>query len=80
MDVAKIQREVRRLPTRERKKLTAWMVTEFPVRSVDRLMARAARAVKTGTWTPAPPTEDNFPKGSTLDHAFEVAGRLGLRQ
>jgi hypothetical protein len=44
MDVAKIQREVRRLPTRERKKLTAWMVAEFPVRSVDRLVARAAHA------------------------------------
>jgi hypothetical protein len=25
-------------------------------------MARAARAIRTRTWTPAPPTEDNFPK------------------
>jgi len=80
MGVAKIQREVRRLPTRQRKKLTAWMVAEFPVRSMDRLMARAARAVKTGTWTPAPPTEANFPKGKTLDHVMDIAGRLGLRQ
>ena len=80
MDVARIQREVRRLPTRERKKLTAWMVAEFPVRSVDRLLAKAARAAKAGAWTPAPPTDENLPKGRTLEHALDVAGRLGLRQ
>jgi hypothetical protein len=80
MDMAKIQREVCRLPTRERKKLTAWMVAEFPVRSVDRLMAKTARAVEAATWAPAPPTEDNLPKGRTLKHVIEVAGRLGLRQ
>ena len=80
MDVTKIQREVRRLPARDRKKLTAWMVSEFPVLSVDRLMRRASRSVKSGAFTPSPPTEDNFPKGRTLDHALEVAKRLGLRK
>jgi len=41
MDVAKIQREVLRLRPSQRKKLTAWMVSEFPVLSVDGLMAKA---------------------------------------
>jgi hypothetical protein len=41
MDVTRIQREVRRLPPRERKKLTAWMVAEFPALSVGRLMRKA---------------------------------------
>ena len=31
MDVTKIQKEVRRLRPSQRKKLTAWMVSEFPV-------------------------------------------------
>ena len=80
MDVAKIQREVRRLPARERKKLTAWMVVEFPALSVERLMAKAAQAVKAGTFKPTPPTADNFPKGAALERALAVAGQLGLRK
>ena len=80
MDVTKIQNEVRRLPARERKKLTAWMVTQYPVLSVDRLMAKASRAVKSGAWAPEPPTADNFPRGRTLTHALAVADRLGLRK
>lgn len=80
MDVVKIQREVRRLPARERKKLTAWMVVEFPALSVDRLMAKATQAVKAGTFKPTPPTADNFPQGRTLERALAVAGQLGLRR
>ena len=80
MDVVKIQREVRRLPARERKKLTAWMVVEFPVLSVDRLMAQAERAVNAGRLKPTPPTGDNFPRGRTLEHALAMAGQLGLRK
>ncbi|MCX6956523.1 MAG: hypothetical protein NTV51_30700 [Verrucomicrobia bacterium] len=78
MDIAKIQSEVRRLPARERKKLTAWMVIEYPALSVDRLLAKAERAVKTGRFKPTPPTADNFPKGRALQHALAVAGQLGL--
>ena len=80
MDVVRIQREVRRLPARERKKLTAWMVVEFPALSVERLMARATQAVKAGTFKPTPPTADNFPKGAALERALAVAGQLGLRK
>ena len=80
MDVAKIQREVLRLRPSQRKKLTAWMVSEFPVLSVDGLMAKAARGVKAGVWTPTPPTEDNIPKGTKLERALHVAGRLGIRK
>jgi hypothetical protein len=80
MDVAKIQDEVRRLRPSQRKKLTAWMVLEFPVLSVNGLMAKAAHAVKAGTWTPSPPTEDNIPKGGALVRALQVADRLGIRR
>jgi hypothetical protein len=79
MDVTKIQREVRRLRPSQRKKLTAWMVSEFPVLSVEVLMAKAGREVKAGTWTPEPPTEDNIPQGKTLERALRVASRLGIR-
>ena len=80
MDVAKIQNQVRRLPPSQRKKLTAWMVSEFPILSVSSLMAKAEREVKAGTWTPTRPTEDNIPKGKTLEHALQVAARLGIRK
>lgn len=80
MDVAKIQREVRRRPARERKKLTAWMVVEFPAPSVDRLMAKAAPAVKAGTFKPTPPMADNFPEGRALERALAEAGQQGLRR
>jgi hypothetical protein len=80
MDVTKIQREVRRLRPQDRKKLTAWMVAEFPALSVERLLRKASRAVKSGAFKPTPPTQDNFPKGRTLDHALDVAERLGLRR
>lgn len=80
MDVGKIQEQVRRLPAGQRKKLTAWMVSQYPVLTVDGLMAKASREVKAGRWKPAPPTEDNVPKGRVLEHALQVADRLGIRK
>jgi hypothetical protein len=80
MDVAKIQREVLRLRPSQRKKLTAWMVSEFPVLSVDRLMAKAVQDVKAGVRAPTLPTEDNIPKGKTLERVLQVAGQLGIRK
>jgi hypothetical protein len=56
------------------------MVVEFPALSVDRLMAKGARMVKVGALKPTPPTADNFPQGKTLQHALDVAGKLGLRK
>ena len=80
MDMAKIQREVRRLRPGERKKLTAWMVSEFPILSVRTLMAKAGREVKAGAWAPIPPTDDNIPKGRALERALAVAEKLGIRK
>ena len=80
MDVGKIQDQVRRLPAGQRKKLTAWMVSHYPMLTVDGLMAKASREVKAGRWKPAPPTEDNIPKGTILENALHVADRLGLRK
>ncbi|HEY1111845.1 MAG TPA: hypothetical protein VGE76_24530 [Opitutaceae bacterium] len=80
MNVADIQREVRRLPREQREKLTAWMVAEHPILSVDTLMMRAAKAATAGTFTPTPPTAENIPGGKTLAHALEVAGKLGVKK
>jgi hypothetical protein len=80
MDVSKIQQQVRRLPLSQRKKLTAWMVSEYPVLSVEKLLAKAEREVKAGRWTPEPPTKDNIPKGAALERALQVAERLGIRK
>jgi starvation-inducible DNA-binding protein len=35
---------------------------------------------KDGRWKPAPPTEENFPKGRVLEHGLRFADRLGLRK
>jgi len=79
VDVARIQREVLRLRLSQRRRLTAWVVSEFPVLSVSRLMAKARRAAKAGRRIPTPPTKDNFPKGKTLERALQVADRRGIR-
>jgi hypothetical protein len=80
MSVEQIQREVIRLPAAERRRLAAWMLTEFPPRSVDELVARAEAEARSGVWTPLPPTPDNFPTGVALDAALrraKVAGFAG---
>lgn len=80
MDVTEIQKEVRHLPAAQRRKLTAWMVTEYPALSVEGLMTRAQRSVKSGKLVPTPPTHANIPSGRTLEHALNVAARLGLKK
>ena len=80
MDVSKIQQQVRRLRLSQKRKLTAWMVSEYPILSVEKLLAKAGRDVKAGRWMPAPPTEDNIPKDAALDRALQVAERLGIRK
>lgn len=56
MSLIEIQRAVDTLPAEERLRLTAWMVSRYPLLSVDQLMASATGLVETGEWTPAPPT------------------------
>lgn len=60
----------------ERARLTAWMVSRYPVLNVEQLMGHAAGLVACGEWAPAPPTEENRPQGKLLDHALRVAQEL----
>ena len=78
MSLTEIQRAVENLPTDERLRLTAWMVSRYPLLSVEQLMAHAARLVDGGKWTPDPPTDDNAPRGKVLERALRVAERLDL--
>jgi hypothetical protein len=78
VSITQIQQEVCHLSEAERKQLTAWMVSAFPVLRVEDLMAQATAVVEQGAWHPQPPTEDNIPKGKTLEHALLVAARLDL--
>jgi len=78
MSVEQIQREVSRLPATERRKLAAWMLAEFPPRSVDELVARAETDARRGIWTPPPPTPDNIPTGAALDAALRRATAAGI--
>jgi hypothetical protein len=79
MSLAEIQRAVDSLPADERVRLTAWMVSHYPLFTVEQLMAHATRMTDTGEWTPAPPTDDNRPKGKILEHAQRTAERLKVR-
>jgi hypothetical protein len=78
MSVKEIQLAVRRLPAGKRRRLTTWMVREFPALTVDDLIAKAERKVKAGSWSPTPPTRDNVPTGAMLEHAARTARRLGI--
>ena len=78
MSVEQIQREVSRLPATERRKLAAWIVAEYPLRSVDDLVARAEGEARRGVWTPQPPTPDNIPSGAALDAALRRATAAGI--
>lgn len=73
-----IQREVGRLPERERQKLAAWLLANYPPRSVDSLASRAEMEAKLGKWVPQPPTPDNIPSGKALTQAVERVKALGL--
>ena len=80
MSLKEIQRAVEKLPSEQRIKLTAWIVSTYPVLQIGELMARAAKLVQNGEWQPTPPTSDNHPKGKVLDRALNTAKRLGLEK
>jgi hypothetical protein len=80
MSLAEIQRAVDSLPADERLRLTAWMVSRYPLLRVEQLMAHATRMKDSGEWTPAPLTDDNRPKGKILEHAQRTAERLNLKK
>ena len=80
MSVEQIQAEVSRLPEVERKKLTAWLLAQFPPRSVNELVGRAEEQARRGEWVPLPPAEDNISKGEALAEAIRRAKALGLAQ
>jgi hypothetical protein len=78
--LTEIQQAVDSLPADERLRLTAWMVSRYPLLTVEQLMAHATRMTGTGEWTPAPPTDDNRPKRKILEHARRTAERLNFRK
>lgn len=78
MSLTKIQRAVDSLPADERLRLTAWMVTRYPLLRVEQLMAHAATLIDRGERVPTPPTEENFPKGKVLEDALRLAEQLDL--
>ena len=78
MSVEQIQHEVARLSEAERRKLTAWMVREFPPRAVAELVSRAEAQALSGEWNPLPPAADNIPTGEALAAALQRARNLGL--
>ena len=78
MQIEEIQRAVRKLPAAKRRQLTTWMVREFPALTVESLITRGARRARAGTFRPEPPTIENVPRGSTLDHVKQTAKRLGI--
>lgn len=78
MTMAKIQEEVGQLPESERRRLTAWMVEHYPLRTVEGLVSRAEADVRQGKWVPTPPTADNIPTGEALSQALLRAKKLGI--
>ena len=78
MSVKEIQQAVRRLPAANRRRLTAWMVREFPALTVESLMATAELRVRSTAWSPSPPTAANCPEGAMLEHVKRNARRLGI--
>lgn len=78
MSLREIQQAVDTLPGDERLRLTAWMVSRYPLLRVEHLMASAAQLVDRGEWVPLPPTDENRPQGKILDHALRVAEEFDL--
>ena len=78
MSLIEIQQAVESLSPEERLRLTAWMVSRYPVLKVEQLMTGATTLVDSGEWVPSAPLEDNRPKGKMLDHALRVAEELDL--
>ena len=73
MSLNEIQRAVENLPKDERVRLTAWMVSRYPLLRVEGLIAHAAELIESGQWVPVAPSEDNRPKGKMLDRALRIA-------
>ncbi len=73
-----MQREVGKLPEKERRKFAAWLLAKYPPRSVNDLVSRAEAQAKQGKWVPQPPVPDNIPTGKALAQAVERAKSLGL--
>ena len=73
MSTAEIKQAIDAMTADERVRLTAWMVSRYPLLNVEQLMEYAAGLAARGEWSPAPPTEENRPKGKLLDHALRVA-------
>lgn len=78
MSLTEIQRAVEILPADERLRLTAWMVSHYPLLRVEQLMEQAAALVRSGEWIPTSPTDDNRPRGKILKQALRVAEELDL--
>ena len=78
MSVEQLQREVSRLPEAARREFAAWMVAQFPPRSVENLVARAEQQARRGEWIPRPPEPDNFPSGAALEAAVQRAKTAGV--
>ena len=78
MSLEQIQGEVERLPESERRKLAAWMLAQFPPRSVEDLVSRAEREARRGEWMPQPPVPDNIPSGPSLQAAVRRAKAAGI--
>ncbi len=78
MSTAEIKRAIEAMTEDERARLTAWMVSRYPVLKVEQLMGRAAGLVARGEWGPTAPTRENRPQGKMLDHALRVAEERDL--
>lgn len=78
MRLSEIQRAVDTLPAEERLRLTAWMVSRYPLLSVEQLMASAARLIESREWAATPPTDENGPKGGALERALRIAEEFDL--
>lgn len=80
MSTAEIKQAIEAMTEDERARLTAWMVSRYPVLKVEQLMERAAGLVTRGEWAPTPPTPENRPQGKMLDHALRVAEEHDLNK
>ncbi len=73
-----MQREVGKLPEKERRKFAAWLLAKYPPRSVGDLVSRAEAQAHQRQWVPQLPTADNIPTGKALAKAVGRAKALGL--
>ena len=77
MSIEQIQGAVVQLPEAEKRKLAAWMLAQFPLRSVHDLVSQAEAEARQGQWSPQPPGPDNFPTGPALEAALRRTRAAG---